>query len=530
VTESTRARGIRPVALIVMDGYGCNPRRDGNAVEAANRPVLNSLWEHYPHTEIRASGLAVGLPEGQMGNSEVGHLNLGAGKVIYQDFTEISRAIQDGSFFEKEALLGAMQHVLERDSALHIMGLIGPGGVHAYPTHLYAVLEMAKRRGVERVFLHVFTDGRDTKPTDGLPALLELETRMREIGAGQVATVSGRYYAMDRDQRWDRTALAYDAMAHGVGPTAASAEEAIRRSYIAGVTDEFIVPTVIIAPTGFPIATISDGDAAIFFNFRTDRPRQTVRAFVQPDFAAFDRGGQIDDLYFVAMTEYEKSLPLHVAFRTEDVSMPLGAVLAARGLRQLHSAETEKYAHVTFFFNGGREVPFPGEDRILVPSPREVGTYDKKPEMSGPEIAQQTAAAIRAGRYDFVLVNFANADMVGHTGVMEAAIAAVETVDRCVGQIVNAVAAEGGAVCITADHGNAEQLIDYETGGPYTAHTTDFPVPFILVSGPHQELAHVRLRGDGVLADVAPTILQLMNIEQPSEMEGRSLIIEGETE
>jgi 2,3-bisphosphoglycerate-independent phosphoglycerate mutase len=473
--------------------------------------------------------LAVGLPEGQMGNSEVGHLNLGAGKVIYQDFTKISRAIEDGSFFENEALLGAMQHVRERDSALHVMGLIGPGGVHAYPTHLYAVLEMARRQGVERVALHVFTDGRDTKPTDGLPALRELEAKAVEIGVGQVATVSGRYYAMDRDRRWDRTALAYNAVVHGVGPRARTAEEAIEHSYAAGETDEFIVPTVIIAPDGSPVATIKDGDAVVFFNFRTDRPRQTVRAFIQPHFEEFDRGPRLEDLYFVAMTEYEKGLPMHVAFRTEDVSLPMGALLAQHALNQLHAAETEKYAHVTFFFNGGREVPFEGEDRILVPSPREVGTYDQKPEMSAPAIAQQTADAIETGKYDFVLVNFANADMVGHTGVMEATIAAVEIVDRCVGQIVDAVTAQGGALCITADHGNAEQLIDYATGGPYTAHTTDFPVPFILVPGGHEELAHVRLHADGVLADVAPTILQLMDIEKPSEMEGHSLLAEGET-
>jgi 2,3-bisphosphoglycerate-independent phosphoglycerate mutase len=526
VTEQTRSRKIRPVALIVMDGYGCNPRRDGNAIEAADRPVLASLWAHCPHTEIKASGLAVGLPEGQMGNSEVGHLNLGAGKVIYQDFTKISRAIEDGSFFENEALLGAMRHVRARNSALHVMGLIGPGGVHAHSAHQYAVLDMARREGVGRVFLHVFTDGRDTKPTDGLPALRELEARAGEIGVGQVATVSGRYYAMDRDRRWDRTALAYNAMVHGVGPRAGTAEEAIERSYAAGETDEFIVPTVIVGPDGSPVATIKNGDSVVFFNFRTDRPRQTVRAFIQPDFDEFERGRRLEDLYFVAMTEYEKGLPLHVAFRTEDVSMPLGALLAQRGLKQLHAAETEKYAHVTFFFNGGREVPFEGEDRILVPSPREVGTYDKKPEMSAPAIAQQTADAIQTGRYDFVLVNFANADMVGHTGVMAATIAAVETVDRCVGQIVDAVTEQGGALCITADHGNAEQLIDYDTGGPYTAHTTDFPVPFILASGQHEELAQVHLRADGVLADVAPTILQLMNIEQPPDMEGRSLIEE----
>lgn len=526
MAQNTDSPAIRPVVLIVMDGYGCNPRVEGNAVEAADRPVLTSLWGECPHTELKASGLAVGLPAGQMGNSEVGHLNLGAGKVIYQDFTKISQAVEDESFFENEALLGAMHHVLERGSALHIMGLIGPGGVHAYPTHLYAVLDLAKRQGVQRVFVHVFTDGRDTKPTDGLPALRELETRLRANGLGQVATVSGRYFAMDRDQRWDRTALAYNAMAHGIGPMAGSAEEVVGRSYAAGETDEFIIPTVIIAPDGTPTATIKDGDAIVFFNFRTDRPRQTVRAFVQPDFSDFDRGDRLADLYFVAMTEYEKNLPLHVAFRTEDVSLPLGALLAQRGLTQLHAAETEKYAHVTFFFNGGREVPFEGEDRILVPSPREVGTYDQKPEMSAPAIAAQTAEAIRTGKYDFVLVNFANADMVGHTGNMEATVAAVGVVDRCVGEIVNAALEIGGAVCITADHGNAEQLIDYETGGPYTAHTTSFPVPFILVAGQHK-LAGVRLRTDGVLADVAPTILQLMQIDQPSEMEGRTLLIEG---
>lgn len=529
MSEQVRAGGVRPVALIVMDGYGCNPRREGNAIEAAHRPVLRALWAECPHTELRASGLAVGLPEGQMGNSEVGHLNLGAGKVVYQDFTKISRAIADGSFFRNEAMLGAMRHTRERGSALHIMGLIGPGGVHAFPTHLYAVLELAKREGVERVYLHAFTDGRDTKPTDGLPALRELEARTRELGLGKVATVAGRYYAMDRDKRWDRTALAYNAMVHGAGPQAVSGEAAIQASYAVGVTDEFIVPTVVVEPDGSPVATIRSGDSAVFFNFRTDRPRQTVRAFVQPDFREFDRSARLEDLYFVAMTEYEKNLPLHVAFRTEDVSLPLGAILAEHGLKQLHAAETEKYAHVTFFFNGGREVPFEGEDRVLVPSPREVGTYDKKPEMSGPAVAQQTAKAIETRSYDFILVNFANADMVGHTGVMEATIAAVETVDRCVDQIVQAVTAQGGVVCITADHGNAEQLIDYVTGGPYTAHTKDFPVPFILVPGRHAELSGLRLRPDGVLADVAPTILQLMHIEQPSEMEGRSLIAEGET-
>jgi 2,3-bisphosphoglycerate-independent phosphoglycerate mutase len=527
VTETTESGGIRPVVLIVMDGYGCNPRTDGNAIAAARRPVLSHLWDTCPHTELKASGLAVGLPEGQMGNSEVGHLNLGAGKVVYQDFTKISRAIEDGSFYQNPEMLAAMRHVKDRGSALHIMGLIGPGGVHAYPTHLFATMETARREGVERVFIHAITDGRDTRPTDGLPAIRAVEAEIQRLGVGTIATVSGRYYAMDRDKRWDRTEKAYAAMVWGKGNTASSAEGAVQTSYDNGVTDEFILPTVVVREDGSPTAVVSDHDAAVFFNFRTDRPRQLVRAFVQPEFHEFDRGPGLQDLYFLTMTEYEKDLPVHVAFRTEDVSMPLARVVADRGLRQLHAAETEKYAHVTFFFNGGREAPFTGEDRILIPSPREVGTYDHKPEMSGPQIAEETSRAIDAGNLDFVLVNFANADMVGHTGVMEAAIKAVETVDAGVGKIVDATTHQGGVVLITADHGNAEQMIDYDTGGPYTAHTVYFPVPFVLVPGQHHELDQIKLREGGVLADVAPTVLQLMDIPKPADMEGQSLIVEG---
>jgi 2,3-bisphosphoglycerate-independent phosphoglycerate mutase len=473
-------------------------------------------------------GLAVGLPEGQMGNSEVGHLNLGAGKVVYQDFTKISRAIEDGSFYENPELLAAMLHVRERGSRLHIMGLVGPGGVHAHSTHLYAVTDLAAREELRDVFIHAFTDGRDTKPHDGIEAIREVEAGCRSLGAGRIASVTGRYYAMDRDRRWDRTARTYAALVNGAGPAAPDAETAVLRSYEHDVTDEFIVPTVIVTgEDGQPVATIRDGDAAVFFNFRTDRPRQLVRALTVPDFDEFDRGPQLQDLYFVTMTEYEKELPVHVAFRTEDVPMPLARVLSEHGLEQLHAAETEKYAHVTFFFNGGREEPFRGETRILVPSPREVGTYDKKPEMSGPEVAARTAAAIDGGELDFVLVNFANADMVGHTGVFEAAVRAVETVDVCVGKVVEATTSRGGVTLITADHGNSEQMIDYATGGPYTAHTVAFPVPFVLVPGRHEELPGVRLRDGGVLADVAPTVLQLMDIPVPAEMEGRSLI-EGE--
>lgn len=519
------------VTLIVMDGYGCNPRSDGNAIAAANRPVLSRLWDEDPHTELGASGLSVGLPEGQMGNSEVGHLNLGAGKVVYQDFTKISQAIRDGSFYENPTIVEAMAHVKDNGSALHVIGLIGVGGVHAHVSHLFAVMEAARRAGVDRVFIHAITDGRDTAPTDGIEAARAVEARAAEIGVGAIATVSGRYYSMDRDKRWDRTRLAYDAMVHGRGPTAPSAEDAILRSYDTGVTDEFIMPTVIVAgPDGKPLATVSDGDSVVFFNFRTDRPRQLVRALVMPDFAEFDRGPQLRDLYFVTMTAYEKDVPTHVAFQSTDVTMPLARVLSERGLHQLHAAETEKYAHVTFFFNGGHEQPFPGEDRILIPSPREVGTYDKKPEMSGREVAEATAEAIDTGTYRFVLVNFANADMVGHTGVMDAAIKAVETVDAGVGQVVDATTRQGGVTLITADHGNAEQMINYLTGGPYTAHTVSNPVPFILVPGQHSDLQDARLRHGGVLSDVAPTVLQLLGIPKPHDMTGTSLIEDGTEE
>ncbi|MGH2443499.1 MAG: 2,3-bisphosphoglycerate-independent phosphoglycerate mutase [Chloroflexota bacterium] len=517
---------IRPLVLVVMDGYGCNPERRGNAIAMASRPVLSHLWDSCPHTTLKASGVAVGLPEGQMGNSEVGHLNLGAGRVIYQDFTKISRAIEDHTFFDNPELVGAMRHVKNQGSNLHIMGLIGFGGVHAHPTHLYAVLEMARREGLERVFVHAFTDGRDTKPTDGLQAMRDVQEKCRELGAGRIATISGRYYAMDRDGRWDRTRKAYDAIARGEGPTAPSAEQAIQSAYESGVTDEFIPPTIIRGPAGAPPATIADRDAAIFFNFRTDRPRQLVRALTDPDFHQFDRGARIQDLFFVTMTEYQKGLPVHVAFLSGDVENPLARVLSERGLSQLHAAETEKYAHVTFFFNGGREQPFAGEERILVPSPREVGTYDHQPQMSAPEIAEQTSRAITGGDFDFVLVNLANADMVGHTGVMDAAIKAVEAVDSAVGKITEATINRGGAVLLTADHGNAEQMIDYATGGPYTAHTIEFPVPFLVIPGHHRELESIHLREGGRLADVAPTVLDLMGITVPAEMEGQSLITE----
>jgi 2,3-bisphosphoglycerate-independent phosphoglycerate mutase len=519
----TKGAGVKPVVLIVMDGYGCNDNPEGNAVSQAATPVLDRLVRECPHGLLKASGLAVGLPAGQMGNSEVGHLNMGAGSVVYQDFTRVSRAIEDGTFFDSPALLKACRHAVDHDSTLHVVGLVGYGGVHAHQEHLYAVLELAKRAQVRKLAIHAFTDGRDTLPHDALAAIRDLEARLSALQLGAIATLSGRYYAMDRDRRWDRTQKAYLAMTAGEGEQAESATAAIEGYYDAGTTDEFILPTVI-RRDGKPVAMIADGDAVIFFNFRTDRPRQLVRAFVMPDFEGFERPQQIQDLLFATMTEYEKELPVAIAFASQDVKVPLARVVSENGLTQLHAAETEKYAHVTFFFNGGRETPFEGEDRILVPSPRHVGTYDKMPEMSAEKIAGQVAAAVRDHDYGFVLVNFANADMVGHTGSMEATVRAVETVDHCVGEVLNAAVERGGAVLITADHGNAEQMIDYQTGGPFTSHTIEFPVPFVFVPGNHEDLRSCTIRDGGVLADVAPTVLDLMDLPTPAEMEGDSLL------
>jgi 2,3-bisphosphoglycerate-independent phosphoglycerate mutase len=519
----TRSTGIKPVVLIVMDGYGCTDADFGNAICHADTRTLDRYVAENPHGLIAASGLAVGLPAGQMGNSEVGHLNLGAGKVVYQDFTRVSQSIEDGSFFDNPAMLTACKHARVRGSTLHVMGLVGYGGVHAHQKHLYAVLELAQRQGIERLAVHAFTDGRDSFPNDAIKAIADLEGKLAELGSGVIATVSGRYYAMDRDNRWDRTALAYRAITAGEGPTAASASEALERSYAGGITDEFVVPTIIVT-SGHPAATVQEHDAVIFFNFRTDRPRQLVRAFVATEFDGFDRGPRIPDIGFVTMTEYAKGLPVLVAFRSQDVDMPLARVISEHGLKQLHAAETEKYAHVTFFFNGGREQPFEGEDRILVPSPREVGTYDKIPEMSAFGIADQVVAALTEHDYAFVLVNFANADMVGHTGSMEATEIAVGTVNVCVGRVVEAAISRGGIAVITADHGNAEQMIDPLTGGPFTSHTISNPVPFVVVAGEHPELHTCEVRDGGILADVAPTILNLMGIPKPEQMVGTDLL------
>ncbi len=525
--STTPAGRPRPFVLIVMDGWGINPRKEGNAIALASTPHIDELARKWPHTSIKTSGAAVGLPEGQMGNSEVGHQNIGAGRRVLQDFTRVSESIQDGTFFQNPALLKAIEHVKKNSSRLHICGLLGNGGVHAHESHLEALLQLAHMHDIEHVYIHSFTDGRDTSPTGGVEFMRQLEARAREIGGAhpaKVATVIGRYYAMDRDNRWDRTAMTYFAMTRGEGEHAVSAVAAIQQSYEKGVTDEFIVPTVVMEDN-HPVAVVRDGDALIHYNFRPDRARQLTKAFVLKELppqaeGKFDRGPRLKDLEYVMMTEYEEGLDADVAYRADNVEMPLARVISEHGLRQFHTAETEKYAHVTYFINGRRETPFPGEDRVLVPSPK-VPTYDLQPEMSAAGVTDTAVEAIRSGLYDLVIMNYANADMVGHTGVLEAAIKAVEAVDKGVGRVVEATLDVGGGLLITADHGNAEQLIEYDTGKPFTAHTT-YPVPLYLVV---PQLAQAHLRDDGILADVAPTILQVMHIPQPKDMTGRSLIL-----
>ncbi len=524
--SKTPAGRPRPFVLIVMDGWGINPNKEGNTIALARTPNLDKLAKNWPHTAIRTSGEAVGLPEGQMGNSEVGHQNIGAGKRVLQDYSRVNESIKDGSFFQNPALLKAVEHVKKNGSRLHICGLLGNGGVHAHETHLEALLGLANMHDIEHVYIHSFTDGRDTSPTGGVEFMRHLQARAQEIGgkhAAKVATVSGRYYAMDRDNRWDRTALTYFAMTRAEGIRATSATGAIEQSYEKGVTDEFIIPTVVMEDQ-HPVAVVKEGDALIHYNFRPDRARQLTKAFVLKELppqaqGKFDRGARIENLQYVMMTAYEEGLDAPVAFRADEVEMPIARVISDQGLRQFHTAETEKYAHVTYFINGRREIPFPGEDRLLVPSPK-VPTYDLEPEMSAAGVTSTAVERIRSGDYDFIVMNYANADMVGHTGIIEAAIKAVEIVDTGVEQVVEATLAMGGGLLITADHGNAEQLIDYETGKPFTAHTT-YPVPLYLVV---PQLAQVRLRNDGILADVAPTILDVLGIPQPQDMTGRTLI------
>lgn len=508
----------KPTVLMILDGYGLSDKVNGNAVAEAKTPVMDKLMAEYPFVRGNASGMAVGLPEGQMGNSEVGHLNMGAGRIVYQDLTKITKSIQDGDFFENEALLAACENVKKNDSSLHMFGLVSDGGVHSHNTHIYGLLELAKRQGISKVYVHCFLDGRDTPPESGKGYVQELSDKMKEIGTGEIASVMGRYYAMDRDNRWDRVELAYNALVKGEGNMAEDAVEAVQKSYDDGKSDEFVIPAVV-TKDGKPVATIKDNDSVIFFNFRPDRAREITRVFCADEFDGFDRGERIHTTY-VCFTEYDVTIPNKlIAFHKTEITNTFGEFLAANHLTQARIAETEKYAHVTFFFNGGVEEPNEGEDRILVKSPK-VATYDLKPEMSAYEVCDKLVEAIRSQKYDVIIINFANPDMVGHTGVEEAAVKAIEAVDECVGKTVDAIKEVNGQMFICADHGNAEQLIDDETGEPFTAHTTN-QVPFIIVNADPS----YGLREGGCLADIAPTLIEMMGMKQPDEMTGKSLLI-----
>jgi len=506
-----------PIALIIMDGWGLGDQHDpNNAISVGHTPVLGNLVARYPHAQLQASGEYVGLPDGQMGNSEVGHTNIGAGRIIYQELTRITKAIKDGVFFQNKALLKAMHDAKNNGGALHLMGLVSPGGVHSHSTHLYGLIEMAKREGLDKIYIHAFLDGRDVPPASAHEYLAELEDEIKKIGAGQIATISGRYYAMDRDKRWERVEKAYDAIARAKGNKADTSAEAIQASYNdksekpEGVTDEFVIPTVIGDYSG-----MKSGDGVIFFNFRPDRARELTHVFTDKTFDGFKREEGLK-LSFTTMTQYEAGLNVEIAYPPESIENTLGQVISANGLKQLRIAETEKYAHVTFFFNGGVEKEYDGEDRILVPSPK-VATYDLQPSMSAVEVTDKVVEAIKSEKYDFIILNYANGDMVGHTGVMDAAVKAVETVDTCVGRFVDALKSVGGEVVIIADHGNADIMVDHNTGEPFTAHTTN-PVPIICVSD------RVKSVQNGALCDVAPTLLTLAGMKIPPEMTGKVLV------
>ncbi len=508
----------KPVVLMILDGYGLNNNCDHNAVCEARTPVMDQLMSQCPYVKGNASGLAVGLPDGQMGNSEVGHLNMGAGRLVYQELTRITKAISDGDFFTVPEFLQAVENCKKNNSALHMWGLVSDGGVHSHIGHIYGLLELAKKNGLEKVYVHCFLDGRDTPPASGKSFVEALEAKMKELGVGKVASVSGRYYAMDRDNRWDRVKRAYDALTKGEGNQAQSATAGIQASYDAEKNDEFVEPFVV-TENGAPVAVVEDGDSVIFFNFRPDRARELTRAFCDDEFKGFEREKRLN-LTYVCFTDYDETIKNKlVAFKKESIVNTFGQFLADHNMTQARIAETEKYAHVTFFFNGGVEEPNKGEDRILVPSPK-VATYDLQPEMSAPVVCDKLVEAVTSGKYDVIIVNFANPDMVGHTGIEDAAIKAIETVDACVGRTVDAVKEMNGVMFICADHGNAEQLLDYETGEPFTAHTTN-PVPFILVNADPA----CKLREGGCLADIAPTLIELMGMEQPKEMTGKSLIV-----
>ena len=501
----------KPLVLMILDGFGIAPV-EGNAIAAANKPNLDKIFAENPHTQIGASGMDVGLPDGQMGNSEVGHTNIGAGRIVYQELTRITKSAQDGDMDKNEALLKAMNNAKDNGKALHLMGLLSDGGVHSHNTHLYALLEMAKRVGVEKVFVHCFMDGRDVPPSSGKDYVKELMDKLEEIGVGKIATVMGRYYAMDRDNRWERVEKAYAAMVYGEGEQAECPLCAMQNSYDKEVTDEFVVPTVVKGAE-----PISQGDSVIFYNFRPDRAREITRTLVDPDFTGFERKKGFFPLTYVCMTQYDATMPnVEVAYKPESLVNTFGEYISNKGLTQLRIAETEKYAHVTFFFNGGVEKQYPGEDRILVKSPA-VATYDLQPEMSAYEVTDKMVEAVKSGKYDALILNYANCDMVGHTGVFKAAVKAVEAVDTCVGRVVEAVKEMGGCVLLTADHGNADKMVD-EDGTPFTAHTTN-PVPFCVINHPCQ------LREGGRLADIAPTMLKILGLEQPAEMTGESIIL-----
>ena len=503
----------KPLALIIMDGFGDRREESGNAIRAASTPNLDRIFAENPRTDIGASGMDVGLPEGQMGNSEVGHTNIGAGRVVYQELTRITKAIDEGTVYQNPVLTEAMESAKAKGTALHLMGLLSDGGVHSHQRHLYGLLEMAKRHGLQRVYIHCFMDGRDTPPSSGKDYIQALLRETERIGVGRIATISGRYYAMDRDNRWERVEKAYDAMVNGRGTHEADPVKVMADSYAAGVTDEFVVPTVC-----DPAGTIGAEDSVVFINFRPDRAREITRSLVDPEFAGFAREKGLLPLCYVCMTQYDATMPgVRVAFPPQSLKDTFGQYISDRGLTQLRIAETEKYAHVTFFFNGGVEAPCPGEDRALIPSPK-VATYDLKPEMSAFEVTDEVIGRLESGKYDVIILNYANCDMVGHTGVFEAAVKAVETVDQCVGRMVAKIQELGGAALITADHGNADQMWD-EEGKPFTAHTTN-PVPFVAVG-----TGAKALRDGGRLADIAPTMLEVLGLPQPQEMDGRSLLV-----
>ena len=506
----------KPVMLMILDGFGINNNADANAVKQANTPNIDKLMKKYKTTEIYTSGLKVGLPEGQMGNSEVGHTNIGAGRIVYQELTKITKSIEDGDFFAIPEFIEAIENCKKHNTKLHILGLLSDGGVHSHNRHLYGLLEMAKRRDFEDVYVHCFLDGRDTPPASAEGYLAELEEKMKEKSVGKIASISGRFYAMDRDKRWERVKKCYDALVYGEGNKATSTTIAIEDSYQKEVFDEFVEPTVI-CNGDTPIATIQENDSVIFFNFRPDRAREITRAIVDPNFDGFETKKM--KTYFVCFTNYDETMPnVKIAFKKEPLVNTLGEVLSKNGLTQLRIAETEKYAHVTFFFNGGEEKQYPGEDRILVPSPK-VATYDLQPEMSAYEVTEKVVEAINSEKYNVIILNYANPDMVGHTGSLPAAIKAVEAVDECVGKVVDAMLAHDGTMLITADHGNCEQMIDYKTGEPHTAHTTN-PVPLILVS--NDEKLDIK---SGKLADLAPTLLEILKIDKPNEMTGESILV-----